>query len=116
MTLHDDRVSLQQMLDHAHEAVQFTAGRSAEDLESDRLLALALVRLLEVIGEAARRISDELRYCYPEIAWSQIIGLRNRLIHGYDSIDVNILWRIITTDLPDLIGNLKSILADDTWS
>lgn len=115
MTLHDDRVSLQQMLDHAREAVQFSAGRNAEDIESDRLLALALVRLLEVIGEAARRLSEGLRQSHPEVAWSQIIGLRNRLIHGYDTVDNQILWQIISIDLPQLIAHLEVILGSDDF-
>lgn len=74
------------MLSHAREAVSFAEGRSRADLDADRLLNLALVRLLEIIGEAAGRVSAEMRAEHPEIPWPQIIGLRNRLTHGYDAV------------------------------
>lgn len=77
------------------------------------MLNLSLVRLLEVIGEAANRVTTETRQQYPNIAWPQIVGLRNRLIHGYDTIDFDILWNTLQDDLPTLIGQLKSISSDD---
>jgi uncharacterized protein with HEPN domain len=77
------------------------------------LLNLALVRLLEIVGEAASRISPALCACHPEIPWPQIISLRNRLIHGYDSVDFDIMWQIITADLPPLILALEAILASE---
>lgn len=88
------------MLDYAVEAQALTAGRSRGDLASDRLLNLAIVRLLEVIGEAASRVSEETRSTYPQVPWRQISNLRNRLIHGYDEVDFDILWTIIESDLP----------------
>lgn len=75
------------------------------------MLELALVRLLEIIGEAANRLSEECRSSHNAIPWSQIISLRNRLIHGYDSVDLDILWEILTTDLPQLTADLKIILG-----
>ncbi len=86
-----DRVRLDHMLDHAREAITLTRGKTRADLDSDRLLSLALVRLLEIVGEAAGRVSKEECALHPEIPWPQIIGLRNRLIHGYDAVDHNIL-------------------------
>ncbi len=88
------------MRDHAREAVSLVQGRTRENLESDRLLNLALVRLLEILGEAANRVPAEDRSRYPRIPWSQIVGLRNRLIHAYDQVDFDILWQIVTKDLP----------------
>lgn len=70
------------MLDHAREAMSHARGRSRQDLESDRLLALGLVRLLEVVGEAAARVPENVRAKHPDIPWQEIVGLRNRLIHG----------------------------------
>jgi uncharacterized protein with HEPN domain len=105
-----DNVPLQQMLDYAHEAVALASGKSRNDLDNDRLFDLALTRLLEIIGEAANRVPDELQMKYPEIAWHQIISLRNRLIHGYDSIDFDILWQIVKADLPELIEKLERIV------
>ena len=86
MTLHDPSVTLRQMRDYAVEAMGFAEGRSRSDLDTDRLLQLALVRLVEVIGEAATRLPTELREKYPSVPWRQIINARNRLIHGYDNV------------------------------
>ena len=104
---------LHHMLDHAREAVTLTQGKSRADLEHERLLELALVRLLEVIGEAASRVPDEDCARYAEIPWPQIVGLRNRLIHGYDAVDMDILWQIIEYDLPPLIAALEAILSQE---
>jgi len=99
------------MLDHAREAIALTQGKTRGDLDSDRLLELALIRLLEVVGEAANRVPEEECAFYPEIPWPQIIGLRHRLIHGYDAVDLDILWQIIAVDLPPLVSALETILA-----
>ncbi len=85
-----------------------------KDLNSNRILSLALVRLLEIIGEAATHISENTQSRYPDIPWVQAISLRNRLIHGYDSVDMDILWEILTKDLPSLIARLEMILPKKT--
>ena len=95
------------MRDHANEAVALVRGRSRSDLDSDRLLALALVRLLEIIGEAAGRVPTDEQARRPGVPWPAIVGLRNRLIHGYDNIDHDIVWQIVTTDLPALVVELS---------
>jgi uncharacterized protein with HEPN domain len=95
------------MLEHAREAMQLMAGRSRADLDTDRVLSLALVRLLEIVGEAAARVSAEARARYHAIPWSEIVSLRNRLIHGYDAVDMDVLWSIVNTDLPTLVRVLK---------
>jgi uncharacterized protein with HEPN domain len=97
------------MLDHAREAADLARSHSRSDLDTDRLLGLGLVRLLEIVGEAAGRISEELRAEQTSIPWPRIVGLRNRLIHGYDSVDMDILWEILTNDLPPLIESLQAI-------
>lgn len=94
------------MLDHAIEATQMLHGRTREDLDTDRQLNLSLVRLLEIIGEAANRIDEVFQHQYPNIPWPEIVGLRNRLIHGYDQVDFDILWTIVHEDLPPLIDQL----------
>ena len=71
------------------------------------------MRLLEIIGAAANNISMEERSRYPEIPWSQIVSLRNRLIHGYDAVDFDILWQILTQDLPLLIAALEKIVPPE---
>ena len=85
-------------------------GKTRADLDNDRLLNLALTRLLEIIGEAANHVPDSVQGKYPNLPWLQMIGLRNRLIHGYDNVDFDILWVIVTQDLPGLIAQLESIL------
>ncbi len=86
-------------------------GKTRRDLDKDRKLNLALVRLLEVVGEAATRTPQPERGKYPQIPWREITGLRNRLIHGYDSVDFDILWQIVVGDLPSLITALEKILS-----
>ena len=108
-----DRVRLDHMLDHAREAITLTRGKTRADLDGDRVLSLALVRLLEIVGEAAGRVSEETRGHHPEIPWSQIVGLRNRLIHGYDAVDFDILWQIIADDLPVLVAILEPVLSSE---
>ncbi|MBI5115235.1 DUF86 domain-containing protein [Candidatus Poribacteria bacterium] len=110
MTKHADVIRYRHMLDYAKEAVSLSRGRMREDLDTDRTLNLSLTRLLEIIGEAASRVSKEERSNHPEIPWSQVVSMRNRLIHGYDSVDFDILWQIVTSDLPPLIVALESIL------
>jgi len=110
MSKRDIAVYFRHMLSHAQEALALVQGKTRSDLDSDRLLNLALVRLLEVIGEAANRIPKDKQEQYPQIPWPQIVSLRNRLIHGYDSVDFDILWQIVTQDLPPLVAALKDII------
>jgi uncharacterized protein with HEPN domain len=106
----DDGTRIQHMLDHAREATRLVRNRTRSDLDSDRMLNLALVRLMEVIGEAAARVSPELRASHAGIPWLTITGLRNRLIHGYDSVDFDVLWQILQDDLPPLIAQLEKVI------
>ena len=101
------------MLDHAREAVAMASGRKRADLDCDRQFGLALVRLLEIIGEAANRVPEHQRARIPEVPWAQIVGLRNRLIHGYDEVDFDILWQIVGHDLPNLIKALEAVPSSD---
>ncbi len=101
------------MLDHALEAVAMARGKTRADLDKDRQLNLALVRLLEIIGEAASRIPKEEQSRCADISWSEIISLRNRLIHGYDTVDFDILWQIVSQDLPGLIESLREVLGEE---
>lgn len=99
------------MLRHAEEVLAHTSGRSRADLDADRLLSLALVRLLEIVGEAAGRVSPPAQQQHAQIPWAQIVGLRNRLIHGYDAVDLDIVWDIVQLDLLPLDQQLRAILA-----
>jgi uncharacterized protein with HEPN domain len=110
MSRHVGDIRLRHMLDHAREAVAMIRGRTRGEIDTDRQLNLSLVRLLEIVGETAGRVPVEERACHTNILWPEIIGLRNRLIHGYDSVDFDILWRIVSDDLPPLIAALEKVL------
>lgn len=113
MSRRDDEVRLLHMLDHALEAVEMCRGRTRQDLDSDRMLNLAMVRLIEVVGEAANRVSKSKQELHPEIAWREIISMRNRIIHGYDTVDFEILWAVIQDDLPTLVEQLRNALGQE---
>jgi uncharacterized protein with HEPN domain len=110
MSQHDPLVALRHMLDHANEAVGLVRGKSRLDLDGDRLLQLALTRLVEIVGEAASRVPKGLQDRQPTIPWREIVSARNRLIHGYDFVDLDILWEIVATDLPVLIPQIEQAL------
>jgi uncharacterized protein with HEPN domain len=112
----DDPTRLTHMLEAATEALEFVSGRSRETLDRDRLLKLALSRELEIIGEAAAQISPECRARYPQMPWAKIIGMRNRLIHAYHDVDLDVLWDTVTLSLEPLIAELKVIVALETRS
>lgn len=112
MPKHDDTISFRHMLDHAREAVDIITGKTPEDLGRERMLELALIRLVEIVGEAAGRVSEAGQADTPEIPWREVIGMRNRLIHGYDSVDLAVLWDTVELDLPPLINHLEKILAE----
>jgi len=112
MTRHDDTIRLRHMLDHALEAVEMTRGRRPDDLKRNRMLQLALVRLVEIVGEAATRVSQEGQKQHPSIPWLQARGMQNRLIHGYNTVDLDVLWDTTQDDLPALIVQLRQALED----
>jgi len=95
------------MLDAAQEAMEFARGRSRSDLDHCRILVLSLVKAIEIIGEAAFRMSRETRSQVHDIPWEAIIGMRHRLVHAYFDINLDILWRTVTDEVPALIDVLK---------
>ena len=107
---HEDRVRLRHMLDAAMEIQQYVTSSKREDLDSDRKLVHSLVRLFEITGEAASQVSEELRENLNEIPWFIIIGMRNRLVHAYFSINLDVVWETSIKDIPPLIEELKWIL------
>jgi uncharacterized protein with HEPN domain len=108
MTQHNDAIALRHIREHTTEALQLAAGKTRADLDSDRMLNLSLTRLLEIIGEAATRVTAETRKNYPQIPWLAIVGMRNRLIHGYDQVDFDVLWDVVQNDLPPLLTELST--------
>jgi len=113
MSKRDYIIRLRHMLDHAHEIVRITSGKTLADLDTDRLLDLALLHLITIIGEAASRIPADERNKYSEIQWAQISGMRNHIVHEYDVVDYDILWETVTEDIPRLISALEKIIPPD---
>lgn len=106
----DDLIRVRHMLDAACEAMSFVRNRTRTDLDNDRMLTLSIVKSVELIGEAASRVSKESRDSYPKIPWADIIAMRNRLIHVYFDIDLDRVWDTITDDLPPLITALEEMV------
>lgn len=111
MSRRDDRISLGDMLSHAREAVELVRGMSREDFAHNRVVQLALTRLVQVIGEAASRVSESTRQRHEAVPWAEIIGMRNRLVHGYDVLDLDVLWETSAQDVPMLIELLDRITS-----
>lgn len=108
-----DRIRLRHMLEAAVQGVSFVEGRKRSDLEADAQLRMALLRAFEVIGEAASRVSAETRTSLPSIPWQFAISMRNRLIHAYFDIDLDIVWITATESLPKLLPVLQGALDSD---
>jgi uncharacterized protein with HEPN domain len=105
-----DYSRLRDMLENARLALNFMRNKSRDDLFHDLLLAYAVVRALEVIGEAANYVSDDTQKLLPQIEWGNIIGMRNRMVHGYDNINFDIVWAVIESKLQPLILALLPLL------
>jgi uncharacterized protein with HEPN domain len=112
--LKPDIVRLRHMIDAANEALSFIADKSKTELEDDRALALALVKSIEIFGEAASRVSRELKSSCSEIPWGDIIAMRNRLIHSYFDVNLDIVWQTVTEELPPVVTQIQRLLAADT--
>ena len=98
------------MLESAIRALEFLGGNSRDELERDQLRLFALMHVLTIVGEAAARVSGETRAKTPQIPWQQIVGMRNRLVHAYLDVDIDIVWDTTRVKLPPLIEQLRSIL------
>ncbi len=106
----EDDVLLRDMLDHARKAVAAPKGRTRADLDRDEVLAAALERFVEVVGEAASKVSDATQRELVSVPWREIVGMRNRLVHGYASVDHDVIWDVATTDLVALVAELENAL------
>lgn len=110
----DDLTRLHHMQDAAREALGFVAGRNRSELDTNRMLVLALVKDLEIIGEAASKISMECRSRNPGLPWAEMIGMRNRLTHAYFGIDLDIVWDTVTSNLSPLVAELESVILAES--
>ena len=109
-----DDAWLLDMLLAARDVVDFARGRTRDDLNTDRQLVLSLVKSIEIIGEAAARISQETREAHPDIPWPKIVAMRNRLVHAYFEINLRRVWEVVQNDVPDLIALLEPLVPPET--
>ena len=103
-----DRVRLQHMLEAARQARAFVTGRSRADLDTDAMLMHALNHAVQVIGEAASRVSEQGRVRVPGVPWPKVVGMRHRLVHGYWMVNLDLLWEVALRDLPPLVAALEA--------
>jgi uncharacterized protein with HEPN domain len=108
----DNETRLRHILDAALEAMDFSKELTVQTLPENRMAVLAILRSLEIIGEAAAHITPEFQSDHPEIPWEKITGMRNRLIHAYFDIDYDTVWSTVKSDLPVLIEQLKKVIDD----
>jgi uncharacterized protein with HEPN domain len=106
----DDRIRVQHMIDAAEAVERFIAGRQRNDLDTDRMLLFALVRAVEIVGEAAGKASAETRAAAADVPWNAIVSMSNRLIHRYFDIDTEIMWKTVTSELPPLLAQLRAMI------
>lgn len=102
----DDDVRLRHLFESAETAIRFVDGRIRADLDDDEMLRLALTKLVEIVGEAAKQVSPAMRAEYPDVAWAAAARMRDRLVHHYFDIDLDVLWSTILHDLPALLAAL----------
>ncbi len=105
-----DQLYLGHMLDMAHKVVEKTQGVSREEFDRSEDLRFVLTHLVQIIGEAARRVSGEFQAVHPEIPWHSIIGMRHKVVHDYLDVDYNIVWDVATGELPPLIAKLENLV------
>jgi uncharacterized protein with HEPN domain len=105
-------ISLKDILESMNRIDTYIFGVDYDSFLNNQMLIDAVIRNLEIIGEAARNVTDELRNNYPELPWRNMIGLRNILIHQYFGVDESIIWEVITVDLPDARPNLMKVIQE----
>lgn len=110
--LHEDKIRLQHILEEAKEACKYVEGYTFEKFHRDGKTARAVIRSIEIIGEAASKISNEYRFEHPEVPWNKIIAMRNRLIHVYFDIDYDTVWMTVQSNIPELIEMINNLLNE----
>ncbi|MBI3581531.1 MAG: DUF86 domain-containing protein [Nitrospinae bacterium] len=109
----EDVIRLRHMLAAAVDALSISKGKTRGDLDAEITTRLSLVRCIEIIGEAAARVSPEGQDEFPKVPWKKIVNMRNRLIHAYHEINLDTVWNTVTDDLPPLVSGLEEMLRDE---
>jgi uncharacterized protein with HEPN domain len=113
MSKHRDIVPLGDMMDFSRRVITKVTGISRVDFDADENLQLAITHLLQIIGEAAGRVSEAARVEHPEIDWPKIVGMRNRIVHDYRRIDLDVVWETATLDVHRLVLALEAFMPSD---
>lgn len=114
MKRRDDRTLLQDMIDTAQSALVAVSHCGFDALAANHVWTLGLVKCLEIVGEAAARLSGDFKSRHPGVPWTAIIGMRNRLVHAYFDIDYEQVWKALTEELPPLVEQLEAILSSES--
>lgn len=109
----DDRVRLQHIVDALRAAIEFTQGHTRKNLDQDQMLVFALVHAIQIVGEAASKVSEETRALLTGIPWPAIVGMRHRLVHAYFDVDLDILWATAVEAAPTLLAQIETVLVED---
>lgn len=112
MSKHDSKVTLRQIIEHAERVQELCHDRTALELAANWQAAMAFERAMEIIGEAVKRLPEDLRAQHPEVPWRQIAGMRDRLSHGYDSVDYELLCNAVRDDVPQLLETARGMLRE----
>lgn len=108
----DDLTRLKHIRDSTMTAIRFVENKSRKNLDREEMLSLALVRLIEIIGEAATHVSLDCQRRYSQIPWRGMIGMRNRVVHAYFDVDLDVVWQVVTADLPELLGFVNQAIQE----
>ncbi len=109
----NDYIRLCHICEAAKEAISIVQGKTKQDFYKDRVLALALIKLVEIMGEAAANVTKGTQQIFPQIPWPDMVKMRNRLIHGYFDINFEIIWDTVTEDIPSLLPELEKIIETE---
>jgi uncharacterized protein with HEPN domain len=107
----EDRTRILHMIEASESAINFVTGRHRDDLNSDQMLLFALVRAIEIVGEAAGRVSEATRQAAADMPWSLVVSMRNRLVHAYFDVDNDVVWRTAAEELPALLPKLRALVG-----
>lgn len=107
-----DDAYLEDILSFAQNGMKFVDGMSFEEFSADEKTIYAVIRVLEVVGEATKKISDEFKSRHPSLPWRVMAGMRDKLIHDYIGVDLAVVWDTVTKNLPDVVPQIRRLLSD----
>jgi len=112
MSKRDERITLRQIIEYIGHAQALCAGQTVQQIAADWRQGLAFERVMEVLGEAVKRLPEALRQRYPQVPWKLVVGMRDKISHGYDAVDYQTLWDAVQSDLPTLLATAKQMLRE----